>query len=147
MDCSPPGSSVWHFPCKEYWSGLPFPPPGELLDPGINPRIEPTSHTSPALAGIFFITEPSRKPKWWECKLELFLVLCPRQAPCGYTSSCGSRCPSAVVGSLHDPGRMSLVTEPSALHPRLCDRTLNKGPILLANPQATAWSSANTGSH
>jgi len=25
------------FPRKEYWSGLPFPPPGDLPDPGIEP--------------------------------------------------------------------------------------------------------------
>ena len=25
------------FSRKEYWSGLPFPPPAELLDPGIEP--------------------------------------------------------------------------------------------------------------
>ena len=25
----------WGFPWQEYWSGLPFPPPGDLLDPGI----------------------------------------------------------------------------------------------------------------
>ena len=25
------------FPRQEYWSGLPFPPPGDLLDPGIEP--------------------------------------------------------------------------------------------------------------
>ena len=30
---------------QEYWNGLPFPPPGNLLDPGI----EPTSPASPAL--------------------------------------------------------------------------------------------------
>ena len=35
------------FSWQEYWSGLPCPPPGDLLDPGI----EPTSLTSPALAG------------------------------------------------------------------------------------------------
>ena len=34
---------------QEYWSGLPFPPPGYLLDPGI----EPESLASPALAGEF----------------------------------------------------------------------------------------------
>ena len=34
------------FSRQEYWSGLPCPPPGELLDPGI----KPTSLTSPALA-------------------------------------------------------------------------------------------------
>ena len=35
------------FSRKEYWSELPFPPPRDLPDPGI----EPTSLTSPALAG------------------------------------------------------------------------------------------------
>ena len=42
------------FPRQEYWSGLPFPSPGDLPDPGI----EPTSLASPALAGGFFTTEP-----------------------------------------------------------------------------------------
>ena len=40
------------FPRPEYWSGLPFPPPGNLLDPGI----EPVSLASPAWAGRFFTT-------------------------------------------------------------------------------------------
>ena len=40
------------FPKQEYWSGLPYPPPGDLPDPGI----EPASLTSPALAGGFFTT-------------------------------------------------------------------------------------------
>ena len=35
---------------QEYWSGLLFPPPGDLLDPGI----EPTSPVSLTLAGGFF---------------------------------------------------------------------------------------------
>ena len=33
------------FPRQEYWSGLPFPPPGDLPDPGS----EPASPTSPPL--------------------------------------------------------------------------------------------------
>ena len=37
MDCSPPGSSVHGISQQEYWSGLPFPPPGGLPDPGIEP--------------------------------------------------------------------------------------------------------------
>ena len=41
------------FPRKEYWSGLPFPPPGHLPDPGI----KPTSPVSPAVAGGIFTTE------------------------------------------------------------------------------------------
>ena len=40
------------FSRQEYWSGLPFPPSGDLLDPGI----EPVSLMSSALAGGFFIT-------------------------------------------------------------------------------------------
>ena len=37
---------------QEYWSGLPFPLPGHLPNPGIEPK-------SPALAGGFFTAEPS----------------------------------------------------------------------------------------
>ena len=44
MDCSPPGSSIH----GEYWTGLPFPPPGDLSDPGT----EPTFPTSPALRAV-----------------------------------------------------------------------------------------------
>ena len=55
MDCSPPGSSVHETFQARYWSGLPFPSPGDLPKPGIEP-------TSPALAGRFLITEPPRKP-------------------------------------------------------------------------------------
>ena len=40
------------FSRQEYWSGLPFPPPGDLPDPGI----EPASLMPPALAGRFFTT-------------------------------------------------------------------------------------------
>ena len=40
------------FSRQEYWSGLPFPPPGDFPDPGINPM----SLMSPALAGGFFTT-------------------------------------------------------------------------------------------
>ena len=38
------------FSRQEYWSGLPFPSPDDLPDPGI----EPASFTSAALAGRFF---------------------------------------------------------------------------------------------
>ena len=37
-DCSPPGFSVHEFSRQEHWSGLPFPSPEELPDPGIEPR-------------------------------------------------------------------------------------------------------------
>ena len=45
------------FARHEYWSGLPFPLPGDLPNPGI----EPAFLVSPALAGGFFTTEPPRK--------------------------------------------------------------------------------------
>ena len=48
------------FPRQEYWSGLPFPSPGDLPYPGIEP-------TSPALAGIFFTTLPPGKPYYAKC--------------------------------------------------------------------------------
>ena len=57
LDCISPGSLSMEFSRKEYWSGLPFPTPRDLLDPGI----EPTSLESPALAGRFFTTEPPEK--------------------------------------------------------------------------------------
>ena len=38
----------------KFWSGLPFPTPGDLPDPGI----ESVSFVSPALAGGFFSTAP-----------------------------------------------------------------------------------------
>ena len=37
MDCSLPGSSV-EFSRQEYWSGLPFPSPEDLPNPGVVPR-------------------------------------------------------------------------------------------------------------
>ena len=37
MDCSPLSSSV-HGDAPEYWSGLSFPSPGDLPDPGIKPE-------------------------------------------------------------------------------------------------------------
>ena len=50
MDYSPPGSSLHGISRQEYWSELPFLPPGYLPDPGI----KPTSPESPTLAGRFF---------------------------------------------------------------------------------------------
>ena len=51
-----PLSMRWSW--QEYWSGLPFSPPGDLPNPGI----EPMSPVSPALAGGFFTTLPPGKP-------------------------------------------------------------------------------------
>ena len=45
------------FSRQEYWSGLPFPTPGDLPDPGI----KPASLELPALVGGFFITSTTWK--------------------------------------------------------------------------------------
>ena len=47
----------WNFPGKNtgYWSDLPFPTPGDIPNPAIEP-------VSPALAGRFFTTELPEKP-------------------------------------------------------------------------------------
>ena len=49
---------------QEYWSGLPFPSPGDLPDPGIKPM-------SPVLAGEFFTIEPPGKP----CGIVLYSIV------------------------------------------------------------------------
>ena len=46
------------FSRQEYWSGLPFPSPGDLPDPGIEP-------TSSELSRRFFTTKPPGKPTCW----------------------------------------------------------------------------------
>ena len=63
MDYSLPSSSVHgDSPGKEYWSGLPYPPPGDLP----NPRIKLMALTLPALAGGFFTTTATwEAPNFW----------------------------------------------------------------------------------
>ena len=46
------------FSRQEYWSGVPFPPPGDLPNTGI----EPESPIAPELAGRFLMPEPPGKP-------------------------------------------------------------------------------------
>ena len=49
----------WGFCRREYWTGLPFPSPRDLPDPGM----EPVFPASPALAGRFFSLEsPGKHP-------------------------------------------------------------------------------------
>ena len=65
VNCSLPSASVHGIPRQEYWSGLPFPSPGDLPDPEME-------HVSPALTGGFFTTEPLGKPYF---KLKSFAKL------------------------------------------------------------------------
>ena len=59
------------FSRHKYQRGLPFPSPGELPNPGIEPG-------SPELAGRFFTAEPLGKPYWLCCCSvnQLCLTLC-----------------------------------------------------------------------
>jgi len=53
------------FSKQEYWSGLPFPPPGYHPDPGVEDM-------SPAMADRFFTTAPSEKQRrQWQPTLVL----------------------------------------------------------------------------
>ena len=54
------------FSRQEYWSGWLCPPPGDLPDP----KMEPKSFMSPALAGSFFTTSPT-----WEAWTYVYLRL------------------------------------------------------------------------
>ena len=74
------------FSMQEYWSGLPFPSPGDLSYPGI----ETASLESPALAVEFFTTAP---PVYYPLTLFhhiLYLVitftaLCLQTTPCSFS--------------------------------------------------------------
>ena len=48
------------FSRQEFWSGMPFPPPGDLPHPGIEPA-SPVSRTPPTLAGNFFTSDSPKK--------------------------------------------------------------------------------------
>ena len=60
------------FSTQKYWSGLPFPSPGDHPHPGI----EPASPVSPAFAGRFFTTEPAAKTIQAQFCCVLLSVLC-----------------------------------------------------------------------
>ena len=47
------------FPRHEHWSGFPFPPPGDLPQPGDWTRVSYVS----CIASVFFTTEPPGKPR------------------------------------------------------------------------------------
>ena len=59
--CQAPLCSM-EFPRQEYWSGLPFPSPGNLLNPGIKP-LSPTLQTVSCFAGEFFSDWATREAR------------------------------------------------------------------------------------
>ena len=61
------------FPRQEYWSGLPFPPPGDLP----KPRIKPVSPEAPELQADFFFLN-----RWAMVEAQLTQALKKPQALC-----------------------------------------------------------------
>ena len=68
MDCSLPGSSVHGILQAKYWSGLPFPPPGDLPVEDLT-----LVYCGSCAAGGFFTTEPPGKPLLSLCTQHLTL--------------------------------------------------------------------------
>ena len=84
------------FSRQECWSGLPYPPWGELLDP----EIEPTSLMSPALAGWFFTTtvtwEVQLPPHWLVYQV---LIFERKKGLCAHTDLNKLRCVTLSAGA------------------------------------------------
>ena len=57
MDIAHRAPLSMEFPRQEYYRGLPCPPPGDLPDPGIEPRF-------PALQADSLLSEPPGEPRW-----------------------------------------------------------------------------------
>ena len=68
MDCIYQASLSMGFSRQVYWSGLPFPSPGDLPDPGTEPR-------SPALQADSLPSEPPGSPiKFFNSGLEVYEI-------------------------------------------------------------------------
>ena len=50
---------------QKYWSGLPCPPPGDLPDPGIQPKSLVSVSCISCIAGRLFTTEPPGKAVYY----------------------------------------------------------------------------------
>ena len=70
MDCSPPDCLSVGFSRQEYWSGYPFPSPGDLPDSGI----EPTSLCLLHLSGRFFTSSTTREAQCCQKFCLVFLL-------------------------------------------------------------------------
>ena len=72
------------FSRQEYWSGLPYPPPGDLPDPGI----QPTSSEAHALQADSLLLSHQEAPSFGEWAT----LCCGVQAShCGGLSRCGAQ--------------------------------------------------------
>ena len=86
------------FSWQEYWSGLPFPTPGDLSNPGIEPE-------SPAMQVIYLPCEPSGK-SLLEANGHLFLL--PLRGWCVFHYTKSFRCLTFYSGTLPLPALVRL---------------------------------------
>ena len=93
------------FPRQEYWSRLPFPTPGDLPNPGI----EPTVLTFPALAGRLFTTTVT-----WEALLLLLLSCFSRVQLCVIQETAAHQAPPSLGFSRQE--HWSGLPFPSPMH-------------------------------
>ena len=113
--CDPVAPLSVEFSRHEYWSGLPFPPPGYLPDPGIEPE-------SPALQADSFLNEPQESPRNKHKGMELIFICLPficthtlppdpllNSSPFQLTSTFWCRFPSSLTPFGKRNGRFLLV--------------------------------------
>ena len=91
------------FSRQEYWSGLPFPSPGDLPDPGIEP-------TFPALQADSLLSEPPGKSPQFSDIIKIPLLLGRKLISHKYPYN-----PSLPLPSLPTPSRSSQSTSLSFL--------------------------------
>ena len=82
------------FPRREYWSGLPFPPPGNLPDPGIK-------LSSPALQVDSLPAEPSRS----SINIQIYMYMGLPRWLSGKEAACQSGDTGLIFGSGRTPGK------------------------------------------
>ena len=82
------------FSRQEYWSGLPFPSPEDLPDPGIEPR-------SPTLQADALTSEPPEKPPDWNL---IFRYLGLRYTHTGFPGDVSGKEPTCQSKRLKRPG-------------------------------------------
>ena len=119
------GSLSMGFSSQEYWSGLPFPSPGDLP----NPRIKPTS---PALEGRFFATDHHRSPFRELCFLFTFYLVFK-----AWLMPWVSLCPEIGQGIFHSTGEGSHFLWSPARH------TLEAPSLIIHGPSGASISLSN----
>ena len=92
---------------QECWSGLPFPPPGDLPNPGM----EHMSPMSPALVGVFFTTVPPGRIPVVTYLIKCLLMFVRLMLSCLQVSPGPEPTEMGPVSNIHTPtSRLSMET-------------------------------------